>query len=101
MGKRLHGERGATAVLMALSAVGLLAFSGLVVDGGNQFSQRRQMQNSADASATAGANALYRYRMGIGGPEKIYADALKSAAGQRCGHRVLHLLARPSGQQWG
>lgn len=81
MRRRCHDERGATAVLIAFSAVGLLAFGGLVMDGGNQFSQRREMQNAADSSATAGANALYRYKVVQPRPprESIYLDALDNA----------------------
>ncbi|MGQ0432679.1 MAG: pilus assembly protein TadG-related protein [Microthrixaceae bacterium] len=79
MPKRCHDERGATAVLIAFSAVGLLAFGGLVMDGGNQFSQRREMQNAADSSATAGANALYLYKVEGAPRQDIYLDALDNA----------------------
>lgn len=79
MRTRCHDERGATAVLIAFSAVGLLAFSGLVMDGGNQFSQRRQMQNAADSSSTAGANALYLYKVEGAPRQNIYLDALDNA----------------------
>ncbi len=57
-----EGERGAVAVIVSIGLVALLALVGLVVDGGNAFSQRRQMQNAADAAALAGANALQQYR---------------------------------------
>jgi Flp pilus assembly protein TadG len=57
-----RGDTGAVLVIVALSLVALLGLTGLVVDGGNAYSQRRQMQNAADASALAGANALQRYR---------------------------------------
>lgn len=57
-----NDDRGATLVLIAGGLIGLIAFTGLVLDGGNAYSQRRQMQNSADASALAGANALQKYR---------------------------------------
>jgi Flp pilus assembly protein TadG len=56
------GERGAVAVIVSIGLVALLALVGLVVDGGNAFSQRRQMQNAADSAALAGANALQQYR---------------------------------------
>jgi Flp pilus assembly protein TadG len=78
---RFHSERGATAVLMAFSMIGLLAFGGLVLDGGNAFSQRRQMQNAADSSAMAGANALYRWKQAPSAAtvNTIYSSALAKA----------------------
>ena len=81
MKQRLRSDRGATAVLIAFSIVGLLAFGGLVIDGGDAFAQRRQMQNAADSSATAGANALYRYKLQEPGwsTTAIYDDALAEA----------------------
>jgi Flp pilus assembly protein TadG len=71
---RLQGETGAAAVFLACGMVGLLAFAGLVLDGGNAFSQRRQMQNAADVAAMAGANELYRYKAGATGTD-VYAAA--------------------------
>jgi Flp pilus assembly protein TadG len=80
MTQRLQGDRGAAAMLIAVMMVGMLAFGGLVMDGSNQYSQRRQMQNAADASATAGANALYRYRSGASSDSStIRAAALAEA----------------------
>lgn len=51
-------ERGQTLVVVAVMIVLLVAFLGLVIDGGNVYAQRRQMQNAADAAALAGARAL-------------------------------------------
>ncbi len=48
-------ERGQTLVVVAVMIVLLVAFLGLVIDGGNVYAQRRQMQNAADAAALAGA----------------------------------------------
>jgi Flp pilus assembly protein TadG len=45
-------------VVTALSMVALLAFAGLVIDGGRMYSQHREVQNSSDAAALAGASAL-------------------------------------------
>jgi hypothetical protein len=59
---RDRDDQGTTAILVAISLIALMSVTGLVVDGGNAYSQRRQMQNAADASALAGANALERYR---------------------------------------
>jgi len=47
-------------VLFALSAVVLLAGAGLAVDIGRFYSERRYLQNAADAAALAAANALIR-----------------------------------------
>lgn len=79
MHRDLRSERGATAVLIAFSMVGLLAFGGLVIDGGDAFAQRRQMQNSADSSATSGANALYLAKAGEGPVSDIYTKAQEDA----------------------
>jgi uncharacterized membrane protein len=54
--RRLHGEEsGQAIVLVAIMMVGLVAVVGLVTDGGLVFSQRRDLQNVADAAALAGA----------------------------------------------
>lgn len=51
-------ERGAVLVQMAISLIGLLSFSALVVDYGILWSARRQAQNAADAGAMAAATSL-------------------------------------------
>nr|MBC7243922.1 hypothetical protein [Chloroflexota bacterium] len=51
-------ESGQVLVIVALFLVALLAMLALVVDGGNIYRQRRQMQNAADAGAIAGARVL-------------------------------------------
>lgn len=55
---RQHQQRGQTLVIVAIMLVVLVGFLGLVVDGGNVYAQRRQMQNAADAAALAGARAM-------------------------------------------
>ena len=52
-----RAERGQTLVVVAVMIVVLVAFLGLVIDGGNVYAQRRQLQNAADAAALAGARA--------------------------------------------
>lgn len=52
------GERGQILLIVALAALGLLALTGLVVDGGLLYLSRRHAQNAADAAALAGAKAL-------------------------------------------
>lgn len=53
-------DHGQVLVLFALSAVVLLAGAGLAVDIGRFYSERRYLQNAADAAALAAANALIR-----------------------------------------
>lgn len=57
----LHRRRrdgGQALVLTALALVGLLAMAGLIVDGGNAWSQQRLTQNGTDAASEAGAVVL-------------------------------------------
>lgn len=56
-------ERGQTAVLVALLMVGLLVGTGLAIDGGTAFLERRRMQNAADAAAMGGARDLVMSRI--------------------------------------
>jgi len=74
-------DRGVTMIFVAICLVGLMALTGLVIDGGNAFAQRRQMQNAADAAALAGANALQRARQGAPGatPDQVLRDARDAA----------------------
>ncbi|MDI6857201.1 MAG: pilus assembly protein TadG-related protein [Dehalococcoidia bacterium] len=51
-------ERGQAIVFVAVLMAGLVAVVGLVTDGGLVFSQRRDLQNVADAAALAGAMQL-------------------------------------------
>ncbi len=51
-------ESGQSIVILVLGLIGLLAFAGLVFDGGTAYAQYRRMQNAADAGALAGANEL-------------------------------------------
>ncbi|MEN6478181.1 MAG: Tad domain-containing protein [Anaerolineales bacterium] len=53
-----HHSRGQVLVWVAVLMVVLLAIAGLAIDGGVGLSQRRQMQNAADAGALAGAREL-------------------------------------------
>src|SRR6266508_4260292 len=53
--KHMKNQRGQALVLIALAAIGLFAVTGLAIDGGAKFSDRRHAQNAADAAALAGA----------------------------------------------
>lgn len=50
---RLKAEHGATAVLMAVLMVPLIAFLGISIDVGALYAERAQLQNGADAAALA------------------------------------------------
>jgi len=55
---RYRDERGAVLIYVAISAIALIAFTGLVVDYGLMWVSRREAQNAADAGALAGAVSL-------------------------------------------
>jgi len=55
-----RSERGQAIVLIALAIVGLIAITGLVVDGGMAFADRRQAQNAADSAVMAASLARVR-----------------------------------------
>ena len=57
--------------------VATVTVTGLVVDGGRGFAERRQMQNAADAAALAGARALDR--MVVGGEAAVWTAVVASA----------------------
>ncbi|MEY2434711.1 MAG: hypothetical protein QOC92_4436 [Acidimicrobiaceae bacterium] len=59
---RAQGDEGAILIFLALSMAVLLVVAALVLDGGSNYVQRRQMQNAADAATMAGTRALDRYR---------------------------------------
>ena len=50
-------QRGQILVIFALGLVAIIAMTGLVIDGGMTYVQRREQQNVADAAAMAGAYA--------------------------------------------
>jgi hypothetical protein len=61
MGRAMSaGERGQVLVVFALGVAGLLAAAGVAIDIGRFYSERRFLQNAADAAALAAANALIR-----------------------------------------
>jgi Flp pilus assembly protein TadG len=57
--RRLSADRrGATALVFALGAMGLLGLVGLATEGGGWYLEKRHGQNGADAAASAGVLAL-------------------------------------------
>ncbi len=76
-------DSGVTLIIMAISLVALMAFAGLVIDGGRAYAERRQMQNAADASSMAGTRELDEIRTSIMDDEPLNdldADAIYAAA---------------------
>src|SRR5206468_10344975 len=73
--RRRDGRRGAgqVLVLFALSIVILLAFAGLAFDIGRFYSEKRLLQNAADAEAMSAANAFNR-----GGTDTVAREESKS-----------------------
>ena len=55
-----RSERGQAIVLIVVALIGLIAITGLVVDGGMAYADRRQAQNAADSAALAAALAQVR-----------------------------------------
>jgi len=61
MGRAMSArQRGQVLVVFALGVAGLLAAAGVAIDVGRFYSERRFLQNAADAAALAAANALIR-----------------------------------------
>ncbi|HEV8402011.1 MAG TPA: Tad domain-containing protein [Candidatus Limnocylindrales bacterium] len=83
--RRRAGERGQVLVLVVIGMVGLLGAASLAFDVGRFYSERRFLQNAADAGALAIGSALVR------GETSTSAEAI--------GRDVLarNLLASPSG----
>lgn len=65
MSKRF-GEKGQSIILIAFALLALLGFAALAVDLSYFYSQRRQMQNAADASVLAAAKKLAFYQAAPG-----------------------------------
>ncbi|CAE6494169.1 putative Flp pilus-assembly TadE/G-like [Nitrosomonas nitrosa] len=76
-------ERGAVAVIVALSLVVLVGFVGLALDLGKLFVAKTELQNSADACALAAAREL----TGANINQLVLAKAAGIATGER--HNVL------------
>ncbi len=76
------GEGGQVIVLVAVLMVGLVAVVGLVTDGGMVFTQRRDLQNVADAAALAGAMQIDEnaYRASGGTVVVLNEQAARAAA---------------------
>jgi hypothetical protein len=61
---RNKSEKGQALILIVFALVGLLALTGLAMDGGHTFADRRQSQNAADGAALAAA-LTYQKNVGL------------------------------------
>ena len=81
--KRVEGdERGQVMVFVAILMMGLISVVGLVTDGGIVFSQRRDLQNAADAAALAGAMQIDESAYRASGKVVLDERAAREAATQ-------------------
>jgi hypothetical protein len=55
-----RSERGQAIVLIVFALIGMIAMTGLVVDGGRAYADRRQAQNAADSAVLAASLAQVR-----------------------------------------
>jgi Flp pilus assembly protein TadG len=78
-----RGEDGQMLVIFSLCLVAIIAMTGLVIDGGMTFVQKREQQNVADAAALAGAYAYVN--SGNGGDAEPAARAAAAANGYTAG----------------
>jgi Putative Flp pilus-assembly TadE/G-like len=83
--KRLRGERGSIIVIAAVILPLFLLICALVVDSGDWFTHKRQLQNRADAGALAAGveylSQLANCQTNPGGAGAAIADAAKRYAG--------------------
>ena len=101
-------ERGQMLVIVALGLTVLIAMAGLIIDGGMALSNRRQVQNAADAASLAGTRVLgldLKWRADNRPPPAPFAnvdqavcdainDALVYNTNRRAEHRRHRLLCR-------
>ncbi|MFZ6003847.1 MAG: pilus assembly protein TadG-related protein [Actinomycetota bacterium] len=80
--RRTKHERGATLVIIAVSALTLTGMAGLALDGGRAYAERREMQNAADSAAMAGTRKLDLYLTGVISDAGAIADAVADTAEQ-------------------
>ena len=78
----MQNERGQAMVLVVFAIIGMLTVAGLAIDGGRLHSQRRQVQNAADAAALAGARALLQNRIEECQDDTISLNEIDDVVGQ-------------------
>lgn len=77
---RTSGEAGVILPIVAMSTISFLLLATLVIDGSHAYSQRRNMQNAADASALAAARAFDTARTAGAGWGTVNQTAVNVAA---------------------
>jgi len=91
-GRAHDGERGQIIVIFVLGLFALVAMTGLVIDGGNAFLQRRDSQNVSDLASMAGTTAIVDFYVKDGGTSaaaatdgaKVYNAITTSVAANGC-----------------
>ena len=76
---RRRDERGQLLIVFALALVTIIAFAGLLMDGGMAYVTRREAQNAADTAALAAAKSIATG--GTGSVPATAADAIAAANG--------------------
>lgn len=93
--KRNHiADRGQVLIIFVFAIVGLIGMTGLAIDGGNIFSDRRHAQNAADTAALAAAltkvnaqRAIYHHESGYGS----YGDCTDvDSSPSVCGSKIIN-----------
>lgn len=80
MSFRVDRDSGQVVIIVAVSMVGLLAITALVIDGGLLFATRRNLQSLSDAAARAGAMSLDEQALREGRDELMIDPAGAEAA---------------------
>lgn len=70
-------QRGAVAIMVAIAMIALIGLLGIVIDLGNLFIRKTELQNAADAAALAGAKRLNGTTTGV---NNAVADAIDMAS---------------------
>src|SRR5438067_8725282 len=89
--KLRKGKRAQSLVIVALSATALFGIIALGLDAGRLYSQRRDVQNAADAGALAGAQEL----LPTGSNISVTSAMIDSAGCQASVYALLGLLDTP------
>ena len=81
MNNKIYSERGQVLVIVALAMIGLIAITGLAVDGSMVLMDRRRAQNAADTAVLAGALTYIREcgKTGCDDPDGKEIEAAKAA----------------------
>src|SRR5512143_4256505 len=85
--KKFHlAHRGQVLIIFVFAIIGLVGATGLAIDGGNIYSDRRHAQNAADTAALAAALVRNNLEKAVNGANE--ADCILLADGSSCGPSV-------------